>query len=152
MQRFRKSALFTDKKVTSTYLGNKIKKIKSGDVFVIDVGTIPSLTEQSFIVGDVMKSIDEMYSSREDLDNYDDNNHDRNRSKSKKRRPKYVLIFIDEINRFLPKSHDTRGMNPVAEQIMRTVIAGGARGTILFLRSSSRARQIIGYMKIQDCI
>src|SRR5919205_810858 len=61
LQRFRKSALFTDKKVTSTYLGNRIKKIKSGEVFVIDVGTISSLAEQSFVVGDVMKSIDEMY-------------------------------------------------------------------------------------------
>src|ERR671913_272721 len=131
LQRFRKSALFTDKKVTSTYLGNKVKKIKSGDVFVIDVGTISSLAEQSFVVGDVMKSIDEMYSAREDLDNYDDNNN-RNRTKSKKKSPKYILIFIDEINRFVPRSHDTRTMNPVAEQIMRTLIAGGARETILF--------------------
>jgi uncharacterized protein len=131
LQRFRKSALFTDKKVTSTYLGNKVKKIKSGDVFVIDVGTISSLAEQSFVVGDVMKSIDEMYSAREDLDNYDDNSN-RNRTKSKKKSPKYILIFIDEINRFVPRSHDTRTMNPVAEQIMRTLIAGGARETILF--------------------
>jgi uncharacterized protein len=131
LQRFRKSALFTDKKVTSTYLGNKIKKIKSGDVFVIDLGTISSLVEQSFIVGDVMKNVDEMYSSREELDNHDDN-HDRNKNKIKKRRPKYMLIFIDEINRFVPKSHDARGINPVAEQIMRTVVAGGARETILF--------------------
>ena len=131
LQRFRKSALFTDKKVTSTYLGNKVKKIKSGDVFVIDVGTISSLAEQSFVVGDVMKSIDEMYSAREDLDNYDDNNN-RNRTKSKKKSPKYILIFIDEINRFVPRSHDTRTMNPVAEQVMRTLIAGGARKTILF--------------------
>ena len=129
LQRFRKSALFTDKKVTSTYLGNRIKKIKSGEVFVIDVGTISSLAEQSFIVGDVMKSIDEMYSTSDGLDNDDDNS---NRSKSKKKRPKYLLIFIDEINRFVPKSRDVLRMNPVAEQIMRTVIAGGARQTILF--------------------
>src|ERR687891_2237973 len=102
LQRFRKSALFTDKKVTSTYLGNRIKKIKSGDVFVIDVGTISTLSEQSFVVGDVMKSIDEMYLTSDDVDNDDENS---NRSKSEKR-PKYLLIFIDEINRFVPKSHD----------------------------------------------
>jgi hypothetical protein len=128
LQRFRKSALFTDKKVTSTYLGNRIKKIKSGEVFVIDVGTISSLAEQSFVVGDVMKSIDEMYLTSDDVDNDDENS---NRSKSEKR-PKYLLIFIDEINRFVPKSHDVLRMNPVAEQIMRTVIAGGSRQTILF--------------------
>jgi uncharacterized protein len=129
LQRFRKSTLFTDKKVTSTYLGNRIKKIKSGEVFVIDVGTISSLAEQSFVVGDVMKSIDEMYLTSDDLDNDDENS---NRSKSEKKRPKYLLIFIDEINRFVPKSHDVLRMNPVAEQIMKTVIAGGSRQTILF--------------------
>ena len=128
LQRFRKSALFTDKKVTSTYLGNRIKKIKSGEVFVIDVGTISSLAEQSFVVGDVMKSIDEMYLTSDDVDNDDENS---NRNKSEKR-PKYLLIFIDEINRFVPKSHDVLRMNPVAEQIMKTVIAGGSRQTILF--------------------
>jgi DNA helicase HerA-like ATPase len=132
LQRFRKSSLFTDKKVTSTYLGDKIKKIKSGDVFVIDVGTISSLAEQSFIVGDVMKSIDEMYSARENLDNEDDDDNSKNKNETKNKRPKYILIFVDEINRFVPKSNDTGRMNPVAEQIMRTVIAGGARQTILF--------------------
>ncbi|MDQ3838354.1 MAG: hypothetical protein M3297_03690 [Thermoproteota archaeon] len=131
LQRFRKSSLFTDKKVTSTYLGDKIKKIKSGDVFVIDVGTISSLAEQSFVVGDVMKSIDEMFSAREDLDN-DGTNNTKYKNRPKNRRPKYILIFIDEINRFVPRSHNTRIINPVAEQVMRTVIAGGVRGTVLF--------------------
>ena len=132
LQRFRKSALFTDKKVTSTYLGEKIKKIKSGDVFVIDVGTISSLSEQSFVVGDVMKSIDEMYSARENLDNDDANNNANNNNESKGKRPKFILIFVDEINRFIPKSNDLRKMDAVSEQIMRTVIAGGARETVLF--------------------
>jgi DNA helicase HerA-like ATPase len=107
----------------------EIKSIKSGKVFVIDIGTISSLAEQSFVVGDVMKSIDEMYSTSDGLGNDDENS---NRSKSKKKRPKYILIFIDEINRFVPKSHNVLRMNPVSEQIMRTVIAGGARQTILF--------------------
>jgi uncharacterized protein len=132
LQRFRKSALFTDKKVTSTYLGEKIKKIKSGDVFVIDVGTISSLSEQSFVVGDVMKSIDEMYSARENLDNDDANNNANNNNETKGGRPKFILIFVDEINRFIPKSNDLRKMDAVSEQIMRTVIAGGARETVLF--------------------
>ena len=56
--------MFIDKKKTSTYLGNEIKKIKAGEVFVIDVATISSFEEQAFVVGDVMKSIDEMYSAR----------------------------------------------------------------------------------------
>jgi uncharacterized protein len=127
LQRFRRSPMFTDKKVTSTYLGKEIKQIKSGDVFVIDVGMISSLDEQSFIVGDVMKSIDEMYSSREYL--RDDSNDEKNK---KDERPKYILIFVDEINRFIPKSEYLGRMNAVSEQIMRTLIAGISRGTILF--------------------
>ena len=61
--------MFIDRKVTSMDLGKQIKKIKSDDVFVIDVGMVSSLAEQSFIVGDVMKSIDEMYST---ANGYDD--------------------------------------------------------------------------------
>ena len=65
VQRFRKSPMFIDQKVTSTYLGKEIKKIRPGNVFVIDISMIPTLEEQGFVVGDVMKSIDEMYSSRQ---------------------------------------------------------------------------------------
>jgi uncharacterized protein len=138
LQRFRKSSMFIDKKKTSTYLGNEIKKIKPGEVFVIDVATISSFEEQSFVVGDIMKSIDEMYSSRyyniED-DNSRSNNTsiDSNKSNLQNDQKKlhYILVFIDEINRFIPKSQNGK-MNSVSEQIMRTVTAGRTRGTILF--------------------
>src|ERR671919_46126 len=113
VQRFRKSPMFIDKKVTSRYLGNEIKKIRRSDVFVIDISMIPTLQEQGFVVGDVMKSIDELYSSRQS-----------------RKRPKYILIFVDEINRFIPRS--ARDISAVAEQVMRTVVAGRSRGTILF--------------------
>jgi DNA helicase HerA-like ATPase len=113
VQRFRKSPMFIDHKVTSTYLGKEIKKIRRGDVFVIDISMIPTLEEQGFVVGDVMKSIDELYSSRQSG-----------------KRPKYILIFVDEINRFIPRSG--RNISAVAEQVMRTVVAGRSRGTILF--------------------
>ncbi len=113
VQRFRKSPMFIDKKVTSRYLGKEIKKIRRSDVFVIDISMIPTLQEQGFVVGDVMKSIDELYSSRQSG-----------------RRPKYILIFVDEINRFIPRP--ARNISAVAEQVMRTIVAGRSRGTILF--------------------
>jgi DNA helicase HerA-like ATPase len=113
VQRFRKSPMFIDKKVTSRYLGKEIKKIRRGDVFVIDISMIATLEEQGFVVGDVMKSIDELYSSRQSG-----------------KIPKYIFIFIDEINRFVPRS--PRNISAVAEQVMRTVVAGRSRGTILF--------------------
>jgi DNA helicase HerA-like ATPase len=131
LQRIRKSPMFIDKKVTSTYLGEEIKRIKSGQVFVIDVATISSVEEQAFVVGDVMKSIDEMYSSNP----FSSSNGEANSSqvddnpKGKEKTP-YVFVFIDEINRYIPKSFGK--INAVSEQIMRTVIAGRSRGTILF--------------------
>ncbi|MEJ7642791.1 MAG: hypothetical protein WKF36_11465 [Candidatus Nitrosocosmicus sp.] len=124
VQRIRKSPMFIDKKVTSTYLGDEIKRVKSGQVFVIDVATISSVEEQAFVVGDVMKSIDEMYSSNPFADTSNDN------LKNKEKTP-YIFVFIDEINRYIPKSSFGK-INAVSEQIMRTVIAGRSRGTILF--------------------
>jgi DNA helicase HerA-like ATPase len=136
LQRFRKSPMFIDKKKTSSYLGSQIKNIKAGEVFVIDVATISSFEEQAFVVGDVMKSIDEMYSARY-YNLKDDNSNNNNKIENdknnfqKNQKLNYILVFIDEINRYIPKSQ--KGiMNSVSEQIMRTVIAGRTRGTILF--------------------
>lgn len=71
-----------------------------------------------------MKSIDEMYSLRAETVNLDDGSSNSKRSK----KPKYLLIFIDEINRFLPKSRQAGRMNTVAEQIMKTLFTGRSRG------------------------
>jgi DNA helicase HerA-like ATPase len=134
LQRFRKSSLFIDRKITSTYLGKQIRQINSDDVFVIDVGMVPSIEEQSFIVGDVMKSIDEIYSSAGDYTNArkDNKNNSKNKGNGEKSKPDYILVFVDEINRFLPKLQSAGRMNAVAEQIIKTLIAGRSRGTILF--------------------
>jgi hypothetical protein len=130
LQRMRRSPMFIDKKITSTYLGGEIKKIKSGQVFVIDVATISSVEEQAFVVGDVMKSIDELYSSNPFDSPVDDAEGDADDRLKNKEKPPYIFVFIDEINRYIPKS--PFGKSAVSEQIMRTVIAGRSRGTILF--------------------
>lgn len=139
IQRFRRSSLFIDKKLTSTYLGKEIKQIRSGDVFVIDIAMLSELEQQAFVIGDVMKSIDEMYSLRAETVDLDDDGI--NSIKSKK--PKYLFIFIDEINRFLPKSRQAGRMNIVAEQIMKTLITGRSRGTILF--SAQQFKSTVDY-------
>lgn len=115
VQRFRKSPLFIDRKKRSTYIGKEIGRIKPGDVFVIDIAMIPTVEEQGFVVGDVMKSIDELYAARPAGGN----------------KPHHILIFIDEINRFVPRPAG-QVTTAVADQIMRTVITGRSRGTILF--------------------
>src|SRR5215217_3052601 len=110
LQRFRKSSMFIDKKKTSTYLGNEIKKIKAGEVFVIDVATISSFEVQAFVVGDIMKSIDEMYSSRYyDLDDNNSNNTNTDSDENNVQNGQklhYLLVFVDEINRYIPKSQN----------------------------------------------
>ena len=131
IQRFRRSSLFIDKKVTSKYLGKEIRQINSHDIFVVDIAMLSTVEEQSFVIGDVMKSIDEMYSSNEIIIT---SKGDGSTAKevNQKKKPRYVLVFIDEINRFLPISKPTGKMKPVGEQIVKTVIAGRSRGTILF--------------------
>ena len=139
IQRFRRSALFIDKKMTSTYLGNEIRQLRSGDIYVVDIAMLSELEQQAFVIGDVMKSIDEMYSAR--METKDSN--DRGNSKRSKK-PKYLLVFIDEINRFLPKSSSEHyRMNTVAEQIMKTVITGRSRHAILF--SAQQFKSTVDY-------
>jgi uncharacterized protein len=133
IQRFRRSPLFIDKKATSTYLGNEIKRIRSGHVFVIDIAMLAALEEQALVIGDVMKNIDEIYSTKTEIPSNTNITSGADDSVTSGKRPKYLLIFIDEINRFLPKSRPSdRRKSTVAEQIMKTVISGGSRGTVLF--------------------
>lgn len=134
LQRFRKSSMFIDKKITSVYLGKKVRNLKAGEVFVVDIAKISSVEEQAFIVGDVMKSIDEIYS--ESYYNFEDDNENNIINKNtikveERKKPHYIIIFLDEINRFIPKTLKEK-IDAIPEQIMKTVIAGRSRGTILF--------------------
>jgi len=148
IHRFRKpSTLFVDKKVTSTYLGQEIKKMNKNEVFVIDIARLSTLDEQAFVVGDVMKTIDEMYSlGHIDTPEYafgGDVEIDAEREKTNAgmaKKPKYIVIFIDEINRFLPRRESggnnfgisTSNRSAVAEELFKTLITGKSRHCILF--------------------
>lgn len=156
IQKYRKpSTLFVDKKVTSRYLGNEIKKIKKNEVFVIDIAMLPTLDEQAFVVGDVMKTINEMYSlghaniPNDDYEGEGEGEGDGNIEIDDKKettkteltkKPKYVVIFIDEINRFLPRGESGNAglgismsnRSAVAEELLKTLITGKSRHCILF--------------------
>jgi hypothetical protein len=140
IQRFRKSPLFVDKKTKSTYLGDEIQKIKADEIFVIDVSAIPSVGEQAFVIGDVFKSINELYSigppgRMAQAESYLGVSEAKDKQRENPDRrfeiPKYMVIFLDEINRFIPKSQHMSRLNPVADQIMRFVIEGRSRCNIL---------------------
>jgi hypothetical protein len=153
IQKYRKpSTLFVDKKVTSRYLGKEIRKMKKNEVFVIDVAMLPTLDEQAFVVGDVMKTINEMYSLghannlEDEYGDSDDDSHGEIEEKIGRtkreltKKPKYTVVFIDEINRFLPRGEsgntDLRismsNRSAVAEELLKTLITGQSRHCILF--------------------
>jgi uncharacterized protein len=132
LQKLKNSSIFVDKRIGSTYLGNEILNIKSGDVFVIDIAKISSVQEQSFIVGDVMKTVDQMFSSSDFT--YSQKKSNLAAVKAEETKPKYLFIFIDEINRFAANTYSSLSdiTNSVSESIMRTIVSGRSRGTILF--------------------
>ena len=104
LQKFINSPLFVNAKKTSTYIGNHIRNITSGDIFVIDIAMVSSIPQQSFIVGDVMKTLDDMFSmSSHGISQRQDRKMN---SRGLKRNPRYILIFIDEINRFVPRTYE----------------------------------------------
>lgn len=160
IQRFHKPAsLFVDKKVTSTYLGNEVKRLKKNEVMVIDIAMLSTLEEQAFVVGDVIKTIDEMYSLGE-ADSYPLNAKSDQESGSiilsentgkNKKKPKYIVILLDEVNRFLPhriaigsgmggsgssslagNSGSSGSRSTVGEELFKTLITGKSRHCILF--------------------
>jgi len=144
IQKYRKpSTLFVDKKVTSRYLGTEIKKMKKNEVFVIDIAMLPTLDEQAFVVGDVMKTINEMYAlGHASIPEEDNGGRDFEIDDEKvgAKRPKYIVILIDEINRFLPHGESggsglrisMSNRSAVAEELLKTLITGKSRHCILF--------------------
>lgn len=73
---------------------------------------LSSLEEQSFVIGDVLKTVDELYAAQI---------HASLHGKQHIKKPKYVLIFVDEINRFLPKDRYMNKHNTVGEYITKTL-------------------------------
>ena len=111
----------------STYLG---RRIRAGDVFVVDIANEAITTDSG---------------ENEDNKNYKNLNNANNNNRNVKtgKKPKYFLIFIDEVNRFLPNTMTFGRRNTVAEQIMKTIIAGRCRYTILF--SAQQFKSAVDY-------
>ncbi|MEM2143858.1 MAG: hypothetical protein QW279_00725 [Candidatus Jordarchaeaceae archaeon] len=118
-------SLFVNRRSSKeVYLGDEIKKIKGGEIIVVDIARIPSRT-QPFIVGDVMRSIEDAYRTAE------------------KDFPKKLIIFLDELNSFVPSN----STNAISEQIVEIARKGRSRGIILFGAEQFKSEvndQIIG--------
>lgn len=130
LRQFTSSDLFVSTRAShEVYLGEEIKKIKPGDIYVIDIAQIGDEREQAFIIGDVMRSLDEMYTE-----------------KGRSEIPQKIVIYIDELNRYAPRSSGFEEPSPVTQQIREIARTGRSRGTVLFSAEqfmSSVDRQII---------
>jgi DNA helicase HerA-like ATPase len=112
LQRLTSSNLFIPIRKHEVYLGEEIKKLRGGQVYVIDIFRVsPSEERAAFVVGDVLRSIEEMYA--EGSDSW----------------PEKVILLVDELNKYAP-----RGTQPaaVAQQVIEIARTGRSRGAVLF--------------------
>src|SRR6266568_1538529 len=111
LTRLTSSSIFPNQKgPNEVYLGEAVTQIKGGDVYVIDIFRLHSRW-QPFVVGDVMRSVDQMY--REGLNG---------------KMPEKLVIFIDELNSIAPSGSNTA----ITQLIVEIARKGRSRGTILF--------------------
>jgi len=111
LTRLTSSPLFVNNRgKNEIYLGKEVKRISPGDIFVIDINRVPTRT-QPFVVGDVMRSIDELYRYEEPASI-----------------PTKLIVLIDELNSFAPSG----STSAITEQIVEIARKGRSRGTILF--------------------
>jgi DNA helicase HerA-like ATPase len=112
LQRLTSSNLFVPTRRHEVYLGEEIKKLRGGQAYVIDIFKVsPSEERAAFVVGDVLRSIEEMYSEGSDT------------------WPGKVLLLVDELNKYAPRSLQPA---PVAQQVIEIARTGRSRGAVLF--------------------
>lgn len=102
-----------DKK--NCHLSAKIKKIKKGEVFVIDIAKMEEQL-QGFVFGDVLQAINELKFGETDRNEEDI--------------PKKIIIFVDELNKYA--SDTTPKSSPVLKNLLDMTERGRSEGIILF--------------------
>lgn len=116
---FEKSTIFHDNLNESkgeVRLEEAIQKIKSNDVFVIDIAKLDE-DMQGFVFGDVVSSIyDLKLGQAEDRDEADI--------------PSKIIVFIDELNKYASK--DVPKNSPILRRLLEVTERGRSLGIILF--------------------
>lgn len=112
LQRLTSSNLFVPTRRHEVYLGEEIKKLRGGQVYVMDIFRVsPSEERAAFVVGDVLRSIEEMY------------------SEGSESWPEKVILLVDELNKYAPRGTQPA---PVAQQVIEIARTGRSRGAVLF--------------------
>ena len=99
-------------------IADKIKTIKSNDVYVVDMAKLNS-DMQAFVFGDIIREIINFQLGDKYID-----------SKSKEKLPSKIIVFIDELNKHA--STESRQGSPILKQIIDIAERGRSLGIILF--------------------
>jgi hypothetical protein len=113
MVKTRSTGLFTDRRTRNElHLADEIRKIEGGHTYVVDIAKLQD-HEQSFVFGDIIRTIYEMFAESDETLNL----------------PDKVLIFVDELNKYAPTGAKD---SPLIEQILDISERGRSLGVILF--------------------
>jgi len=105
----------TDPDKHNCHLSEEIKKIKKGEVLVVDIAKLEEQL-QGFVFGDVLQAITELKFGETE--------------RSEEDIPKKIIIFVDELNKYA--SGNTPKNSPVLKNLLDITERGRSEGTILF--------------------
>lgn len=108
-------ALSTAPDKKNCYLSDEVKKIKKGDVFVIDIAKLEEQL-QGFVFGDVLQAINELKFGETE--------------RSEEDIPRKLIVFVDELNKYA--SENTPKNSPVLKNLLDITERGRSEGIILF--------------------
>ncbi len=109
----RTTGLFTDQRTRREHnLSEKLREIEGGHTYVIDITKLND-TEQSFVFGDIVRTIYELFAESDVTYNL----------------PEKVIIFVDELNKYAPAGGRESAL---IEQILDISERGRSLGVILF--------------------
>lgn len=107
------SGLFTQQRTRSEqHLEQELRGIQGGHTYVVDIAKLQD-NEQSFVFGDIVRTIYEMFAESDETLNL----------------PEKVIIFVDELNKYAPSGSKD---SPLIEQILDISERGRSLGVILF--------------------
>lgn len=99
------------------HVSQEIKKIKDGDVIVVDIAPIEE-QEKCLVFGDVIRTIYEMKTEGSDDC------------------PDKIVIFVDELNKYAPEN---QGNSPIIKDLLEITERGRSLGIILFAAEQFRS-------------
>ncbi len=113
MVQARTTGLFAEQRSRNEHnLSERLQGIEGGHTYVVDIAKLNDY-EQSFVFGDIVRTIYEMFAESDQTYNL----------------PTKVVIFVDELNKYAPAGSKE---SPLIEQILDISERGRSLGVILF--------------------